>query len=436
MINFFTDPFLRAPTIGSMLMCFASGVVGVLIFVQRRSLLGETLSHATYPGVTLAVVAAAFFGLDEWIPLFILSGALLSALLGLWVMHFLKLRLKVPEDSALCLVLAAFFGVGVTIASSVQFSHTSQFLKIQAYLYGQVATMTDIHIAIYGGLSFLIVAMVFLFYKELQSLFFDRPFTTSRGIASWGIDALFCVIVALALVIGIRSVGVVLMSAMLIAPAASARQYTNRLSLMFFFAGFFGLISGFFGSYLSVILSDVFPGRSFATGPMIVLVASAITLLSLAFAPQKGLVIRYFRIASFRFNRLQENILKAIWRHEKEEISLGELAERQGRSRPYIQLVLFRLMTRGWVKSSKANHYTLTPEGRQKGGRIVRLHRLWEVYLVNYIGVGSERVHKNAEEIEHILSPELEKKLTRLLDNPERDPHNQPIPQPEVDHVP
>lgn len=425
MLNYFTDPLLRAPTMGSMLMCLAAAVVGVLIFVQKRSLLGETLSHATYPGVTLAVTAAALLGLEGWIPFFVLVGALLGALVGYGVVAFLKLRLKVCEDSALCGVLAGFFGIGITIASLIQHSHPRQFLKIQAYLYGQVATMHDGHIIIYGGLSFVVMGVVFFCYKELQMLTFDRFYAKSLMGGSWVIEVLTTLLIALALVIGIRSVGVMLMSAMLIAPAAAARQYTHRFDRMFIIAGFFGLMSGFLGIYLSTLFSELYEPRSFPAGPMIVLVGSTIALLSLFLAPRKGLVIRGLRVALFRFQRLQENTLKAIWRQEGEKISLAELARYQGLSKIYLRMILLRLRMKGWV----GKNTVLTPEGKKRGERIIRLHRLWEVYLVSCLGVGAELVHKNAEEMEHILSPELEQKLILLLDNPQKDPHNQPIPQ-------
>jgi manganese/zinc/iron transport system permease protein len=437
-LQFFTDPVLRAPTIGCMLMCFAAALVGVIVFLRKQSLLGESLSHAAYPGVNLGVILAGVLAFEEQqelgISIFIVVGAFLSALAGVFAIHFLEQKLKIRPDSALCFVLAAFFGIGLTLASQVQFAYSSLYRQIQAYLYGQAATMTDIHIWIYGTLSLLIVFLLVFLYKELQTITFDRDFAKSIGIQMHTIDGVVFVLIVLAVVVGIRSVGVVLMSAMLIAPAAAARQYTNKLYLMFLIASIFGLMSGFFGNYLSVeisyYLTAKYPAQRLAlpTGPMIVIVASLICLFSLLFAPERGFILRLIRIARFRYQCICENLLKAIWRFgPSSPVTLDQLGKYQSASPFYLHFILWRLTANGWLEK-KGNQYTLTSDGRQRSAQIVRLHRLWEVYLADYLGVGAERVHRNAEEMEHILTPELEQELTLLLKDPKKDPHQQPIP--------
>lgn len=440
---YFTDAVLRAPTIGCMLMCFAAALVGVIVFLKKQSLLGESLSHAAYPGVIVGVIFAGMLSLTEEqetiIAILIMVGACISTIAGLWAITFLERRLKVRSDSALCFVLSAFFGIGLTLASEVQFSYSSLYRQVQVYLYGQAATMTDVHIAIYGILSTTVLFVVFFFYKEIQAIAFDRDYARSLGINTKGIDGIIFILIVLAVVIGIRSVGVVLMSAMLIAPAAAARQFTNKLYLMFSLAGFFGLLSGFFGNYLSVELTDAlaikYPSTrlTLPTGPMIVMVASCICLLALLFAPNRGLLWRLTRIMRFRYQCICENLLKAIWRYELHGgVAFETIAKYQSASSLYLRFILLRLSQQGWVEHVASDMYRLTPEGRLWASRIVRLHRLWEVYLVDYLGVGAERVHRNAEEMEHIITPELERELTLLLKDPKQDPHQQPIPPKEL----
>lgn len=436
---YFTDAVLRAPTIGCMLMCFAAALVGVIVFLRKQSLLGESLSHAAYPGVIVGVLAAGMLsfadGEETIVSILIMLGAFFSTIAGLWAITFLERRLRVRSDSALCFVLSAFFGIGLTLASEVQFSYSSLYRQAQVYLYGQAATMTDVYIVIYGVLSAVVLFVVIFFYKEIQTIAFDRDYARSLGINTKGIDAIIFMLIVLAVMIGIRSVGVVLMSAMLIAPAAAARQFTNKLYVMFALAAFFGLLSGFFGNYLSVELTDTlaikYPATRIAlpTGPMIVMVASLICLLSLLFAPNRGLALRLARIVRFRYQCMCENLLKAIWRYDAlGEVSFETIAKYQSASSLYLRFILLRLAYQGWVVRVSADTYRLTPEGRLWASRIVRLHRLWEVYLVDYLGVGAERVHRNAEEMEHIISSELEQELTLLLKDPKQDPHQQPIP--------
>jgi manganese/zinc/iron transport system permease protein len=438
-LSFFTDPILQAPTIGSMLMCLSAALIGVIVFLRKQSLLGESLSHAAYPGVIGGLLVATLFISEEddaLLSFFILAGAFVTALAGLWTIHLMEQKLKVRSDSALCFVLSAFFGIGLTLATRIQYTHAALYNQVQIYLYGQAATMTDTHILIYGVLSCIILALVYLLYKELQLITFDRTYAQSLGLRVRQIDALVFILVVGAVVIGIRSVGIVLMSAMLIAPAAAARQYTNRLSLMLLLAALFGLFSGFMGNYLSVetneLLAQRYPSARLIlpTGPMIVLVASAICLLSLLLAPERGLLLRLGRILYFRYECLCENILKAMWQKggEKEEISFQQIASLQTASTLYLRFILFRLVANGWVDQYGHDCFRLTKEGTLWAGQIVRLHRLWEVYLVDYIGLGAEKVHHNAEEMEHILTPELEEELTLLLKDPKQDPHAQPIP--------
>ncbi|MCH9625727.1 MAG: Manganese transport system membrane protein MntC [Chlamydiales bacterium] len=430
-IQFFTDPILRGPTIGSMLMCMAAALVGVLVFVRKRSLLGEALSHATYPGVGLAIVLAGIFKLEAFLGPLILSGAFISALLGFLAIEKMEKKLKVSADSALCVILALFFGVGVTIASFAQSSYANLYRQIQSYLYGQAATMTDVHIWIYGILALLVVGFIYLFYKEILAFSFDPHFAQTSGISKKFLNPALFLIVVLALVVGIRCVGVILMSAMLVAPATAARQFTNKLSKMFVLSALFGGASGFFGVYSSVVLSNTIKGSSMVpTGPMIVLTSGLLALYALFFAPKRGYLVRRLRIAKFRAVCIQENLLKTLWRLTdggKERICYPEISKIQGYSQVYLRSLLFRLI---WQKKLQKTGkcYTLTQKGVQSGARIVRLHRLWEVYLVNSLGLNENLVHKNAEEMEHILSPDLEKRLTDLLDNPTQDPHDQPIP--------
>jgi manganese/zinc/iron transport system permease protein len=410
-----------------MLMCLAASMVGVLVFVRKRSLLGEALSHATYPGVTAAIVVAGFFSLEAAFPFLVLAGAFISSLAGFWVIDRLEKKIKVASDAALGAVLAIFFGAGVTIASFAQNSYVQLYRQMQSYLYGQAATMTDVHILIYGTLALTVIAFVLFFYKEILTLSFDPQFAQTSGVAGRCMEIAIFILVVLSLVIGVRCVGVILMSAMLIAPATAARQFTNRLFKLFLLSGLFGLFSAFFGMYASVVLSARY---SLPSGPAIVLVSGGIALLALFFAPRRGLVSRYVRKAKFLNICVQENLLKALWRlsqRGRKEKSFKEISQHLGLSSLYLRWLLQRLVSQKAL-TKKGNEYQLTYLGSAKGARIVRLHRLWEVYLVHSLGLKVERVHKSAEEMEHILTPELERKLTELLDNPTQDPHHQPIP--------
>jgi manganese/zinc/iron transport system permease protein len=221
---------------------------------------------------------------------------------------------------------------------------------------------------------------------------------------------------------------------MLIAPAVAARSLSHRLWAVFLFAAAIGALSGFLGNYLSVEIPQWGTKRgwdwkfSLPTGPMILLSASTICLFSLLFAPKNGVVSRFLRILRFREQCIAENLLKYLWRHGSDgKVTLADIKKWQTTSFLQMRLLLWRMKQQGWIEESNEHVLKLTKEGYLRATHIIRLHRLWEAYLV-FLGQGAEKVHHSAEEMEHIITPELEKELSELLGDPKEDPHAQPIP--------
>lgn len=433
--HYFTDPVLQAPTIASILMCLTSALIGVIVFLRRRSLLGEALSHASYPGVVLSILLTAllFPAAYHALPVIVLAGGFCSALIGLCLIEKMERSWKIKSDAALCFVLSIFFGVGVLFASHLQFSHALWYQTAHLFLFGQAATMVDEHIYLYAGLSLLTIVCLAFLYPSLRIAIFDRDYGKTVGVPTKAIDVVIFFLLILAIIIGMRSVGIVLMAGMLIAPAIAARQWTHRLKTLFILSGLIGAFSGFFGNYLSVEIPEWGKRQGWdwkftlPTGPMILLTASSLCLLSLLFAPKSGFVRRKMRVLHFQRECQKENVLKYLWKHAEERpLSFTELKQNMGVSTLQLFWMLLFLKNEGWIEE-KNKHFRLTRDGWQRAARIIRLHRLWEVYLV-HLGQGVEKVHRSAEEMEHILTPELEHELTVLLDNPKMDPHQQPIP--------
>lgn len=439
-LSYFVDPVLRAPTLGSMLMGLSAGLIGTIAVLRREALVGEALSHAAYPGLIAGMlVAGLLFPVtagDDAYALAALVGGTVTALASIAAIHAMQKRLRIPADAALCFILAATFGIGVTLASHLQFTDAVAYRRSTVLLYGQAATMTDFHVLLYAILALVIALSLTLLYKEIQLITFDRPYALSLGIAVKSLEAFLFFLLTVAVIIGIRTVGVVLMSAMLIAPPVAARQFTDRLAPLLWLSAFLGLVAGFYGNYFSTeasqLLMTLYPDSrlTLPTGPMISLTAAVICLAALLFAPQRGLLGRLWRIARFRYSRLQENILKFIWHTPGHHTDLAALSDYLGARRLYLSLALRRLRSQGWLTKADNSQWHLTTDGEARAAKIVRLHRLWEVYLADYLGIGAERVHRSAEEMEHIITPSLERELTALLADPKVDPHHQPIPPP------
>ena len=291
---FWQDPVLRDPTLGCCLLCLGVSLIGVILFLRKETLLGEVLSHASYPGIALGALVAAigestrsqneFFFVGG-----ILGGAFLSCWLAVRCIQYLQKQQKIAPDTALCFVLASFFGVGILVTSGLQFSFPHLYKQIFFYVYGQAATLREVHVWIAFGGSFIVSTLIVVFYKEIQLLLFDPLYAKSLRLPVRVWDQLLLFLTTWILMIGMRSVGVVLMSGMIVAPAVAARQLTNRLSWMFIWAGSLGVLSGFFGNFLSVQgtewLSLLYPDKRLIlpTGPMIILVAAFWVMLALLY---------------------------------------------------------------------------------------------------------------------------------------------------------
>jgi manganese/zinc/iron transport system permease protein len=439
-VDYFTDPVLSAPLIGCMLMCLVASLVGVFVHLRRQSLVGEALAHACYPGVLLALLIEQLFLQSESSGerlLIVLLGAFVSCFLGMYLINLLQRRFSVPADSALCFVLASFFGVGLTILSATQTHFPTLYRHMQSYLFGQAATMTETYVLVYGVLSVLVLMVIICFYRPIKMVLFDAQFAEIVGVNRKKIEALLQCMVVLAIVIGVRSVGVVLISAMLIFPAASAKAWTSSLATFLPLAGVIGLFCGFFGVFMAHEMSLFFRSSqgafiSFPTGPMIVMVACGLFFFSWCFAPNKGFIFREVRRLRFLIQCQQENLLKVIWKfcvaHQESIISRQHLQDLYQKNVLCLNCYIFLLQRRGWLASCGPQLYKLTSQGMLWARKIVRLHRLWEVYLVEYCGLAKERVHPLAEEMEHIILPEIEEELNKLLQHPVKDPHAQPIP--------
>lgn len=287
------DYTIRTVALGAAVLGIASGALGTFAVLRRQSLLGDAISHAALPGVVLA-----FMLTGSKAPLVLMAGAAVAGILGALFMLVITRFTRLKEDSALGLVLSVFFGLGLMLLVVLQRSPTANQAGLNSFLFGQAATLLVrdvVAMTAVGGFSLLVLA---LFWKEFKLLTFDQAFQASLGFPTTLLNVLLTVLLVFAIVIGLQAVGVVLMSAMVVAPAAAARQWTNSLSVMVVLAALFGAFSGASGAVISSIETGL------STGPVIVLVMSGLVLVSFLFAPGRGLlwegVRRWRQKQSFR----------------------------------------------------------------------------------------------------------------------------------------
>lgn len=285
----FSDYTLRTITIGTAILGAICGMLGSFAVLRKQSLLGDAISHASLPGIAIAFLITGTK--DTYI---LLLGALTSGLIGaFWIRGIVK-NTHLKTDTALGLILSVFFGFGMLLLTFIQKQPNANQSGLDKFLFGQAATLliNDVwFMAIATGVSLIIL---FLFWKEFKILLFDADYAKTLGFNIKFIDILITTFIVLAIVLGLQTVGVVLMSAMLLAPAAAARQWTNKLSTMVILAAIFGAFSGVIGTGISASQSNL------STGPVIVLVAAIFVVFSFIFSPSRGLLFRQIRLLKNR----------------------------------------------------------------------------------------------------------------------------------------
>jgi ABC-type Mn2+/Zn2+ transport system permease subunit/Mn-dependent DtxR family transcriptional regulator len=425
-IRFFTlqDPSVRYALMGSMLLGVTCGLLGSFIVVRKMALVGDALSHAVLPGV-----AVGYLWNMSKDPVAIFIGATIAGLLGTVVVRLIKDTTRLKEDAALGLVLATFFGAGICLLSMIQRLPGGNKSGLDKFLFGQAAALGADEVRLMVVVTLLTLVAVTLFYKEFLVTSFDVQFAQVVGLPARAIHYSLMLLLAFAIVIALQAVGVVLVSAMLVIPAASAYLLTDRLHRMLLLSATFGLIAGALGAFVS------FLGPRFPTGPFMVLSSTAIFALAFLFGPRHGTVARWWRQRSRAARIGRENTLKSIYHvlegreFKGEGVSLRELAQRRRETVEEAALQAADLRRHDMATlHEEGNVIFLTPDGWQRACNIVRNHRLWELYLTNAAHFAADHVHDDAEKIEHVLGDETVRELERRLEYATRDPHGRPIP--------
>lgn len=434
MVSLF-DPLLRAPLWGCSALGWTCGLVGASLYLRRQSLLGETLSHATYPGLMLCGLLASLLGIDEGLrlELFAALGAFLFGWIGIYDGECL-VRRGFSSDVASSWVLSSYMGLGIALASLVQTEAPRLYMKMQTLLLGQAATLQDQHLLLYGALALLTTLFCLLLYRPLLAFHFDAPFFSHLEPArARALSFVLFSLWTLALVFGLRGAGVVLMPALLVCPAVCAAQMTQKAPNFLFLSALQGALFSWVGVLTGFEIEHLLARQGYAillpTGPIIVLIATLWSALVLLFSPKKGLLAGKIRRSFAQKQCIEEDILKALYQHQAyagkleqstdqpKELPFVRL-ERQVRARScYIRDVLENLMLQRLVQRRESNFY-LTPRGKQRAERIVELHTLWTLYLTRELEMALSRdlrLDLCADQIELILDPETKKELRALL---------------------
>lgn len=313
MLNFIRENYtLFIVILGTAILGLSNGALGVFNILRKNALVGDALSHATLPGVVLAFILTQNKSME-----ILLIGAAISAVLAMFLLNLIKKYSKIKNDAALALILSSFFGLGQVFLIVVQNSGNAAQAGLNRLIFGQAATMLIKDILIMGIASILIIVLILLFWKELKLFIFNDEYFQSLGYSRKVMNSLITIMTVTIVVISIRTVGVILMSALLIAPGVSARLWSNKLNYNVIIASVIGLVSGVLGTILSANQTNL------PTGPIVVIVLSFFVLSSLLFSPKKGLIKSKLDI--YKHNKLLKDYKPLIHLYSGNEIKIEDL---------------------------------------------------------------------------------------------------------------
>ena len=268
--------------LGTALLGLASGIAGTFAVLRKESLIGDGLSHAALPGVVIAFLLTDIKDIEV-----LITGAALSSIVAAWLITITVENSKIKFDGALATILSAFFGLGMVLLTYLQSLNNAGQAGLSKFIFGQAATILARDVYITSAAALIIIVLTALFWKELKLISFDVEYAKTLQIPVTFTLILYRSLLIMTIIIGIQSVGAILISSLLIAPAVGARQWTNKLGTMCILAGFFGMVSAIGGTIWSTSVQKL------PTGPAIIVILSAIVLLSLIFAPNRGILWQY-----------------------------------------------------------------------------------------------------------------------------------------------
>jgi manganese/zinc/iron transport system permease protein len=393
------DPNFQFVLIGIVLLSATASLVGTYNFFQKQALVGETIAHAMLPGVVIAFMLSGLK--NPWI---LLAGAGLSGWLSVLFIEWIKRETRIKADAAMAISLTFFFGIGVLLMVRLQQMEIGNQAGLDHYLFGKAAAMTreDGRMFFITGLT--VLAIMMAHHRHIKLVCFNRDYAESLGVPVKKIDIYLSFMTILVIATGIKAAGIILMAALVIAPAATASFWTNKYGLFLFIAVAVGAIGGVSGVTASYFISGM------PTGPWIIVFLFSFSLISMLIAPRKGYFPRLMRRAKARQKIRVENLLKNIYFEFYREPNRSRILRFRTWTPQERDLLPF-LVRDALVERAGPEQGTLTHKGYLEGKRIYRLHCLWEIYLWRKMNINVESTHSDAEYIEHIITPEVEKMI-------------------------
>lgn len=357
--------------LGAAVLGILAGVVGVTAVLRGRTLVADALSHAALPGVALAFLLTGAKDTPS-----LLVGAGLAGLVGAVLIVGIERTSRIRPDAAIGVVLSGFFSIGIVLIAYISTTDNANQAGLQDYLFGQAAGLTESDVELFIWLAGATLAVVALTFRPVKATLFDPSFSAGIGLPVRAMELLMTALLVCAVVVGLRTVGAILMVAMVVVPAAAARQLTDRLRTMMPLAALIGGLVGACGALISTSIGA-------PTGPVIVLLGFAVVIAVLAFAPGRGFVWRARELRSARRRRTAEGVLVdlEVAMHQGPPPTPEELALAGGRPARRLRRAIRDLSRAGLTEVDDHGRLYLNESGAAAAHAVLERRDLWSLWL-------------------------------------------------------
>ena len=419
---------LRVIYLGVCSLGLAAGICGCFLLFRKRSLLSDTVGHATLPGVAFGFLLIASLGGGGKSFVLLMLGALVTGWLSVRAVQWIRHRTPVREDGALAIPLSVFYGLGVVGLSVIQGLQLRDASGLEYYLYGMVASMVQAEAQLLLVIALGAIAVVFLFFKELNSLCFDEGYVAAQGLPNRWLDEVLMFTCLTVTIVGLQAVGLLLMMALFIIPPATARLWTDSMPWTLAIAGAVGA----FGALAGSIASSVVP--HLPAGASIILATSLLFFISMLVGKRKGWLVRKLSLYQLERRLARHQFLRGMFDKLESQQQVRLLAGLDfSPELCYVPLAIDDFLgKRDWPKTKQLKiarslmqcdmlefadegKVILTDSGLKHALEVARTHRLTELYLIEHAEIAPAMVHQYVERIEEITTPEIASDLKSLF---------------------
>jgi len=437
------DAQTRIVMLGTIFLGISGGVVGVFMLLRKRSLIGDVVGHSALPGIALAFLLGEMSAPGHGKSMgALVTGAFVSGLAGALCVMIIDRFSRLRADAALAITLSLFYGAGAALLTLVQRVPSASAAGLTTFLNGKAASLVAADVWVFGLAALGLTVLVVLLFKELALLCFDVDYAATTGWPTRLLDTLLIGMVVAVTVVGMQTVGLILVVAILVIPASSAQFWTDDVRRLTWGSALIGAVSAAAG----VMISAAAP--RLAAGPVIVLCGSALFVVSFLFGRRHGILWKWLERRRLRQRIGRHDLLRACYelveaqsqeQHASElelistRITLEDLLQMRSWSRKTLRQLIHRAVQEDVLEAKPDGRYHLSPDGAALARRAVRNHRLWEMYLITYADTAPAHADYDADRIEHILGGDLVRDLELRLQQQEEQglpasPHEIPSP--------